>query len=38
MMGQLGDLRSAAGVAPTADPLRLVGEGALVVLAPHPDR
>ena len=36
-MAHLGELRHAVDAAPTADPLRLIGAGGLVILAPHPD-
>ena len=36
-MNRLGDLRHKVDAAPIANPLRLIGAGGLVVLAPHPD-
>lgn len=36
-MPRLGDLRRAIEGSPAADPLRLIGAGGLVILAPHPD-
>ncbi len=36
-MTTLGDLRGTIVEAPVVDPLRLIGAGGLVVLAPHPD-
>ena len=36
-MTRLGNLRDAMAAAPVVGPLRLIGDGGLVVVAPHPD-